>query len=160
MTISSDQRQALQTIMNRAKNPHHQGQTDPIDLQKRGHNPFCGDMVALTLALDEAENRIKDIKFEGKGCVLCLASADLMADTVKGKELEEVLFTVQHFRRMMRGEGTFSQELRKLNVLQGVARYPARVKCALLAWHTLKGALELKVQKGTESFCDTDGRKH
>ena len=140
MTTSSYQRQALQTILTHAKKPHHQGRTNPVDIQQRGHNPYCGDTVVLTLALEAG--RIKDIKFEGSGCALCLASADLMADAVQGKSLEEALTIVQQFRQMMRGEATFPQELRKLNVLQGVARYPVRVKCALLAWHALKAGLE------------------
>ena len=140
MTTSSYQRQALQTILTHAKKPHRQGRTNPVDIQQRGHNPYCGDTVVLTLALEAG--RIKDIKFEGSGCALCLASADLMADAVQEKSLEEALTIVQQFRQMMRGEATFPQELRKLNVLQGVARYPVRVKCALLAWHALKAGLE------------------
>lgn len=143
MTRSSYQRQALQTLLSHAKQPHHRGQTNPIDIQERGHNPYCGDTVALTLALEAG--RIKDIKFEGIGCTLCLASADLMADAVKGKKIEEVLLMVQQFRQMMRGEAPLSGEWRKLNVLQGVAQYPVRVKCALLAWHTLKAGLESKL---------------
>ena len=145
MTTSSYQRQSLQTILSHAKKPHHQGQTNPIDIQERGHNPYCGDTVALTLALEAG--RIKDIKFEGSGCALCLASADLMADAVKGKSLEEALAIVQQFRQMMQGEATFLEELRKLNVLQGVAQYPVRVKCAMLAWHTLKAGLEPTIRK-------------
>ena len=140
MTTSSYQRQALQTILTHAKKPQHQGQTNPVDIQERGHNPYCGDTVALTLALEAG--RIKDIKFEGSGCALCLASTDLMADAVQGKSLEEALAIVQQFRQMMRGEAEFPHELRKLNVLQGVAQYPVRVKCAMLAWHTLKAGLE------------------
>ena len=140
MTTSSYQRQALQTILSHAKKPHHQGQTNPVDIQERGHNPYCGDTVALTLAIEAGH--IKDIKFEGSGCALCLASADLMADAVKGKRIEEALAIVQQFRQMMQGEATFPHELRKLNVLQGAAQYPVRVKCATLAWHALKAGLE------------------
>jgi len=71
-----------------------------------------------------------------------LASTDLMADALRGKTTAEALEMVQRFQAMMRGEAEFPQELRKLNVMQGVAQFPVRIKCANLSWHTLKAALE------------------
>ena len=94
------------------------------------------------MQLNASGDRIEDVKFEGEGCAIALASADLMADALRGKTTAEALEMVQRFQSMMRGEAEFPQELRKLNVMQGVAQFPVRIKCANLSWHTLKAALE------------------
>lgn len=132
-----------QVILERYKKPRHRGKTDPIHRYQKGHNPSCGDTIELTLQLDEAHNRITDIKFEGEGCAIAMASADLMAEALKGRTVSEALEMVQRFQSMMKGEAEFPQDLRKLNVMQGVSQFPVRIKCATLTWHTLKAALEL-----------------
>lgn len=111
--------------------------------QQRGHNPSCGDTIELTLQLNEAGDRIEDAKFEGEGCAIAMASADLMAGALRQKSVEEALEMVQRFQNMMKGEAEFPKEQRKLNVMQGVSQFPVRIKCANLTWHTLKAALEL-----------------
>jgi nitrogen fixation NifU-like protein len=103
---------------------------------------LCGDTIELTVQLNQTGDRIEDIKFEGEGCAIAIASADLMADAVRGKSVEEVLLIVQRFRGMVIGQDEFSTDLRQLNVLQGISRFPARIKCATLSWHTLKAVLE------------------
>ena len=133
-----------QIILSHARKPQHKGKTNPIHRQNQGENPYCGDKVELTLMLDETETKIEDIKFEGAGCALCLASADLMAGTVKGKDTSEALLMVEDFRKMVMGETTLKPPLEKLNILQSVAKFPMRVKCVTLAWHTLKGALAVE----------------
>ncbi|MDX2216249.1 MAG: SUF system NifU family Fe-S cluster assembly protein [Oculatellaceae cyanobacterium bins.114] len=130
-----------QVILERYKKPRNKGKTDPIDRYQKGHNPSCGDTIEITLHL--ADDRIQDVKFEGEGCAIAMASADLMAEALKGKTATEALAMVQQFQAMMKGEAEFPQELRKLNVMQGVAQFPVRIKCANLSWHTLKAALEL-----------------
>ena len=95
--------------------------------------------------LDETETKIEDIKFEGVGCALCLASADLMANAVKGKDISAALLMVEDFRKMVLGEAEFKPPLEKLNIMQSVSQFPMRVKCVTLAWHTLKAALDMTV---------------
>ena len=130
-----------QIILSHARKPQHKGKTNPIHRQNQGENPYCGDKVELTLMLDETETKIEDIKFEGVGCALCLASADLMAGAVKGKDISAALLMVDNFREMVMGEKEFQAPLEKLNIMQSVAQFPMRVKCVTLAWHILKGAL-------------------
>lgn len=103
---------------------------------------MCGDTIELTVQLNQTSNTIEDIKFEGEGCAIAIASADLMAEAVRGKSVEEALLMVQSFRDMMMGQNQFPDNLRKLNVLQGVSQFPVRIKCATLSWHTLKAVLE------------------
>jgi nitrogen fixation protein NifU and related proteins len=132
-----------QVILERYKKPRNRGKTNPVDRYQKGHNPSCGDTIELTLQMDEVGERIKDVKFEGEGCAIAISSADLMADALRGRTAAEALEMVQKFQAMMRGEAEFPPELRKLNVMQGVAQFPVRIKCANLSWHTLKAALEL-----------------
>ncbi|WP_414622394.1 Fe-S cluster assembly sulfur transfer protein SufU [Calothrix sp. CCY 0018] len=140
--MNTNQRQRYQqVILSHARKPQHKGKTNLIHRQNQGENSFCGDKVDLTLMLDETETIIEDIKFEGAGCALCLASADLMAGAVKGKNASEALLMVEDFRKMVIGETEFQAPLEKLNIMQSVAKFPMRVKCVTLAWHTLKGAL-------------------
>lgn len=131
-----------QVILDRYKKPRNRGKADPVDCYQKGHNPSCGDTIELTLHLNTTGDRIEDVKFEGEGCAISMASADLMADALRGKACVEALEMVQQFQSMMRGEAEFPKELRKLNVMQGVAQFPVRIKCANLCWHTLKAALE------------------
>ena len=132
-----------QVILERYKKPRNRGKTNPIDRYQKGHNPSCGDTIELTLKLNATGEQIEEVKFEGEGCAIAMASVDLMADALRGKSTAEALEMVQKFQSMMRGEAEFPQELRKLNVMQGVAQFPVRIKCANLSWHTLKAALEM-----------------
>jgi nitrogen fixation NifU-like protein len=138
-----------QVILERYKKPRHKGKTDPADRYQKGHNPSCGDTIELTLKLDG--DRIEDVKFEGEGCAIAISSADLMAEALRGKTLDEAAEMVQRFQAMMKGEAEFPQELRKLNVMQGVAQFPVRIKCANLSWHTLKAAIEASQPVGFAS---------
>ena len=131
-----------QVILERYKKPRNRGRTNPVDRYQKGHNPSCGDTIELTLKLTAEGNRIEDVKFEGEGCAISMASADLMADALRGRTVDEALEMVQKFQAMMRGEVEFPSEFRKLNVMRGVAQFPVRIKCANLSWHTLKAALE------------------
>ena len=143
MTTSINQRSLYQqVILEHSKKPWHRGKTNPIHGYHRGHNPLCGDTIELTVQLDQAGDRIEEVKFEGEGCAIAIASADLMADAVRGKSVEEALLMVQCFRDMVMGQDQFPKDLRKLNVLQGISQFPVRIKCATLSWHTLKTVLE------------------
>lgn len=109
-----------------------------------GYNPLCGDKV--TIYLDLEGDQVKDIAFQGAGCAISQASASLMTEAVQGKTRAEAEDLFNRFRHMLtgdgQGEGEGSEGLDKLEVFSGVRQYPMRVKCATLAWHTLKSALE------------------
>ncbi|ACK66170.1 SUF system FeS assembly protein, NifU family [Rippkaea orientalis PCC 8801] len=132
-----------QLILDHYKQPHHRGRTALVHRSHQGRTPYCGDIINLTIQLNASEEIIEDLQFEGNGCVICLASADLMAEAVRGKRVHEALQMVEQFRQMMQGQGKFPdypQELAKLNSLQTIT-HPLRIKCANLAWYTLKAAL-------------------
>lgn len=131
-----------QVILERYKKPRHRGKTNPVHRYQKGHNPSCGDTIELTLKFNEAGDRIEEVKFEGEGCAIAMASADLMAEALQGKSLQEALEMVQRFQNMMQGKDQFPPEQRKLNVMHGVSQFPVRIKCATLTWHTLKAAIE------------------
>jgi nitrogen fixation NifU-like protein len=142
MALSNVRDLYQQVILEHYKKPRHKGKTAPVHRYQKGHNPSCGDTIELTLQLNETGDRIEDVKFEGEGCAIAMASADLMADALRGKQVGEALSMVQRFQSMMKGQDEFPKELRKLNVMAGVAQFPVRIKCANLTWHTLKAALE------------------
>jgi|UniRef100_UPI0030DAD848 nitrogen fixation NifU-like protein len=142
MTLGNLRDLYQQVILEHYKKPRHKGQTNPVHRSQRGHNPSCGDTIELTLQMNAAGDVIEDVKFEGEGCAIAMASADLMADALRGKKVDVALEMVERFQNMMKGEAEFPKEQRKLNVMQGVSQFPVRIKCANLTWHTLKAALE------------------
>jgi nitrogen fixation NifU-like protein len=104
-----------------------------------GYNPLCGDRV--TVYVQVKDGRIEDVSFQGSGCAISKASASLMTDSVKGKTLEEAEALLEQFQRMITGAPDEPpQQLGKLAALAGVRQFPMRVKCASLAWHTLRAA--------------------
>jgi nitrogen fixation protein NifU and related proteins len=111
-----------------------------------GHNPLCGDRVTVFVALDG--DRVRDVSFEGRGCAISTASASLMTEILKGKTLAEAEVLFDRFRAEVTGEGDASappgleDEMDRLAPLAGVKLYPARVKCATLAWHAFETALK------------------
>lgn len=107
----------------------------------RGYNPLCGDEFTLNIQVENGV--VKDVGFEGVGCAISTASASLMTESIKGKTLEQAEQLFHDVHSLLTKEGT-NGELGKLQVLAGVREYPARVKCATLAWHTLRAALENK----------------
>ena len=111
-------------------------------VKKHGHNPNCGDDITLEVKLDG--NVIEDAAYTGAGCAISQASASMMIDLIKGKTVEEALHYVDLFLGMIRKEVTDEEELEVLEdafVLQNITKMPARVKCAVLAWRTLKEAV-------------------
>jgi len=107
---------------------------------KEGYNPLCGDKI--TLYVNEKNGIITDICFQGSGCAISTASASLMTDVVKGKNVKEVLELFDEFQKLVTtGKTGDSAKLGKLAVFAGVFEFPMRIKCATLAWHTLKAAL-------------------
>ena len=114
-----------------------------IDAGRRseGYNPLCGDRI--TVYLQVADGVIKDASFQGSGCAISKASASLMTENVKGKTVEEAQSLFERFQQMITGPSdTPAPDLGKLTVLAGVRQFPVRVKCASLAWHTLRAAVD------------------
>ena len=108
-----------------------------------GFNPLCGDKVTVYLTVDNGV--IKDASFQGSGCAISKASASLMTDSVKGKTLEEAQALFERFQRMITAPADAPVDnMGKLTVLAGVRQFPVRVKCASLAWHTLRSAVEAR----------------
>jgi len=128
-------------IIDHGRHPRNFGNLPEATHHKEGFNPLCGDK--LTLHIYEKDNIVQKIMFEGSGCAISMASASLMTETLVGKSKEEIhdIFSLFH-QLIMNGDQTNIDKLDKLAVLGGVFEYPARVKCATLAWHTLNAALE------------------
>lgn len=131
-----------EVILDHGKNPRNFRFPEPSNRAAKGHNPLCGDRLMVKLFVD-ADGRITDVGFEGKGCAISTASASVMTEAVKGKKVAEAEKLFEVFRDMLTGKGdTDPDTLDKLAVFQGVVEFPMRVKCATLAWHTLHAALE------------------
>jgi len=114
-----------------------------------GYNPLCGDR--LTLYLKVADGVVQDVSFEGAGCAISKASASLMTDAVKGKSIAEAQALFERFHRMVTTPPEQPvEDLGKLSALAGVREFPVRVKCASLAWHTLKAAMTNERRTSTE----------
>ncbi|MBL6852537.1 MAG: SUF system NifU family Fe-S cluster assembly protein [Alphaproteobacteria bacterium] len=131
-------------ILDHSKHPRHFGKLVDATNTAQGHNPLCGDRVTMYLKVD-ASGRIADIAFEGKGCAISQASASLMTDMLVGRTVAEAEKLMGGFLHLVKGEdaGDLDPDDReRLDVMAGVSAFPMRVKCATLAWHTMKSALE------------------
>lgn len=139
----SDLRELYQeTIIDHGRRPRNFGVLPEATHCKEGFNPLCGDKI--TLHLQEKAGVVEKLMFEGSGCAISMASASLMTEVLKGKTMQEVELIFAAFHDLiLNGQSLDSAQtiLGKLAVLSGVSEYPARVKCATLAWHTLKAAL-------------------
>ena len=125
-------------IIDHGKQPRNFGELTEASCCRDGHNPLCGDK--LTIYLLEKDGRVVDVKFKGTGCAISVASASLMTEAVKGKDAAEVGKLFDNFHQLVT-TGKEVDDIGKLAVFGGVAEFPVRVKCATLAWHTLKAAL-------------------
>ena len=126
-------------IMEHSMNSYNKKKLENADYQQIGHNPNCGDEITIELKLNG--NIIEDMAFSGHGCAISQASTSIMIDTLKGKTLEEAKEIVQTFIGMIKREIEDEETLKKLEdaiAFKNVSNMPARVKCALLAWHTIE----------------------
>ncbi|MDF2529626.1 MAG: iscU [Gammaproteobacteria bacterium] len=132
-----------QLIVEHGRQPRNFGELEQATVIKLGHNPLCGDQLKLYLQIEN--NIIKDVKFEGRGCAISMASASLMTQAIKGQTIEAAEALFKQFYQVVKEHNhdpVLLESLGKLSVLRGVSDYPARVKCATLAWHTLHAGLE------------------
>lgn len=129
-------------ILDHYRSPRNRGRLAQPDVATQGANPLCGDEIEVSLVIKDG--RVADVRFNGKGCSISQASASMMTEGVKGKTIDEVKDLVASFKGMMHGDfEPDGDELGDLEALQGVRKYPVRIKCALLCWNTLAEGLEL-----------------
>ncbi|HSD59638.1 MAG TPA: SUF system NifU family Fe-S cluster assembly protein [Burkholderiales bacterium] len=130
-----------EVIFDHSKRPRNFHPIVDATRKAQGHNPLCGDKLTVYLKLNG--NVIEDVSFEGCGCAISTASASLMTESLKGKTVQEVQHLFEAFHHAVTDDQAAAHdELGKLQVLCGVREFPARVKCATLAWHTLQAALQ------------------
>ncbi len=127
-------------ILDHSKRPRNFHPMADASVHADGYNPLCGDKLKLFLKMDG--DVVREASFTGAGCAISTASASLMTETLKGKTRGQALHLLDEFHQLLTTDAQAAQDLGKLKVFCGVRDYPARVKCATLAWHTLKSALE------------------
>jgi nitrogen fixation NifU-like protein len=129
-----------EVILDHNRRPHNFRVIASPTATQEGYNPLCGDRLTLYLTVDD--DVIKDVAFQGSGCAISKASASLMTDALKGKTVSEARDLFDRFHAMITSNPeTPADDLGKLSVLAGVREFPTRVKCASLAWHTMKAAV-------------------
>jgi nitrogen fixation NifU-like protein len=141
-----------EVILDHSRHPRHFGPLDHATNSAEGYNPLCGDRVKIALIVDKNE-KIADIMFEGRGCAISQASASMMTDMVVGRTIAEAENLMGGFLHLVKGEDTpdlKEDDREMLDVMAGVSAFPMRVKCATLAWHTMKSALEGGQSAATE----------
>jgi len=126
-----------QVILDHYKKPRNKGAVEHAVLKKHLHNPTCGDDIEVQVSLGE-DGRIDDVKWNGRGCSISMASASMMSVALKGKTLAEAQELMQSFYRMIQGEEGNYKALGEIQALSGVSKFPVRIKCATLAWHCLE----------------------
>ena len=136
-------------ILDHAKNPRNKGKCNGYNHDAKAHNPLCGDKVHIYLNLDKKQN-IKELSFEGEGCAISLASASILTDTLKGRDLVFLRRITKDFLEMIKTKSKITlnslseDQVTTINSLSGVQEFPMRIKCATMAWHTLLSAIEKK----------------
>jgi nitrogen fixation NifU-like protein len=127
-------------ILDHSRSPRNFGRPEGANRESEGYNPLCGDRVRIHLRLDG--DRIEAVGFEGTGCAISKASASMMTSAMKGRPIADAEAFFEKFHRMLTDSANFDvRELGKVAVFAGVREFPSRIKCATLAWHTLRAAL-------------------
>ena len=133
-----------EVILDHNRRPRNFGVLEDADHQSEGFNPLCGDRVSVYVKLNDSI--VEQISFRGSGCAISMASASIMTESLKGLKLKEVEALFERFHQLVTGnlesQDLSEPDLGKLVVFEGVSRYPVRVKCATLTWHTLRAALD------------------
>ena len=138
-----------EVILDHYQNPRNRGQLESPDVATRGHNPLCGDEVMLSMQVDG--DAVRDIAVAGRGCSISQASASMMTESVKGHSLEDAEGLAEAFKAVMTGDADPAtlDSAEDLQALQGVKRFPVRIKCALLPWTALEEAVDLYRKRTT-----------
>ncbi|WP_309121009.1 Fe-S cluster assembly sulfur transfer protein SufU [Paenibacillus sp.] len=127
-------------IMDHYKTPRNQGELAEGTVGVELSNPTCGDRITLQLRIEDGV--VREAKFKGEGCSISMASASMMTDAVKGKTLEQAIDLAERFSGLMKGEAVEFEEYEDIEALSGVNKFPARIKCATLAWNALRKGVE------------------
>ncbi|MFD2117113.1 Fe-S cluster assembly sulfur transfer protein SufU [Paenibacillus yanchengensis] len=127
-------------IMDHYKNPRNRGELQSEAVTIQLHNPTCGDRISLQLQLEE--DIVVDAKFTGEGCSISLSSASMMTEAVKGKSYSQAIDMANRFSSLMQGEDVEFEENEDIEALSGVNKFPARIKCATLAWNALRKGID------------------
>jgi nitrogen fixation NifU-like protein len=136
-------------LLDHSKRPHHHGPLDHADATATGHNPLCGDQI--TVYVRREGGRLAQISFTGQACAICTASASLMSHTLRGTQQDEVDKRITQVHQMLTEDDAVDPDaMGELGALGGVHRFPMRVKCATLPWHTLRAALRGQSEASTE----------
>ena len=139
-------------ILDHGKSPRNFGKFKGYSHKGKGYNPLCGDKVEVYLKLNDKQ-KVEDLKFEGSGCAISIASTSIMTESVKGKSFESAKKIISEFLNMIKNtkeiDSTELNEDQKIKImsLSGVKQYPMRVKCATLGWHTLVSAMDEKQEE-------------
>ncbi|GIP55192.1 MULTISPECIES: Fe-S cluster assembly sulfur transfer protein SufU [Paenibacillus] len=123
-------------IMDHYKNPRNRGKFEDGGLTVDLNNPTCGDRISLQLKVEDGI--VKDARFTGEGCSISMSSASMMTEAVKGRTYEEAMDLANRFSSLMKGESAEFEDYEDIEALSGVNKFPARIKCATLAWNALK----------------------
>lgn len=128
-------------IMDHYKNPRNRGTLNDESVTVNLNNPTCGDRISLQMQIEDGV--VKNAKFTGEGCSISMSSASMMTDAVKGKTADQALALANKFSSLMKGEDVdFGEEYEDIDALSGVNKFPARIKCATLAWNALRKGIE------------------
>ncbi|HEY8347098.1 MAG TPA: SUF system NifU family Fe-S cluster assembly protein [Symbiobacteriaceae bacterium] len=130
-----------EVILDHFKRPRNKGTVENPVVKKHLHNPTCGDDVEVQVSIGP-DGRIDQVKWQGRGCSISMASASMMSQALRGKTLEEAKAFIQSFFAMMKSEPGDYRSLGEIQALQGVSKFPVRIKCATLAWHCLEEGLK------------------
>jgi nitrogen fixation NifU-like protein len=150
-----------EVILDHYKHPHHRGLREPFGAQVHHVNPICGDEITLRVALSDDGETVADISYDGQGCSISQASTSVLTDQVIGLAVGDALKTVAAFTEMVSSRGTVEGDEDVIGdgiAFAGVAKYPARVKCALLGWMAFKDALARASANGQEVGDERNGR--
>ncbi len=148
----SDLRELYQeVILDHNRRPRNFGELEPPCSEADGHNPLCGDQIRVYVRI--VDGKIEKVMFQGSGCAISKASASMMTDALTGKSVQDAAKLFEGFQAMVTSDmdATVGDEMGKLAVFAGVREFPARIKCASLAWHTLQAAL-----KGAHEMVSTE----
>jgi len=136
-------------ILDHSQHPRRRGELDKATTQIELKNPTCGDVIQVQLEIEN--NKITDVRFDGSGCTISMASASMMTDAIVGKSLDEALALSKEFSGLVQGEDPeHEDDLGDAMMLSGVAKFPARIKCATLSWKALEKALASDQQTGVD----------
>lgn len=147
-----------EVIVDHNRHPRNYGRLEAANYRAEGFNPLCGDRLTLYLKVNDA-GVIEDVRFEGSGCAISVASASLMSEQIKGKSVSKAEALFEAFHNMVLTEPNSpvaDDALGKLTVLAGVREFPARIKCATLCWHTMHAALAQEAEQVSTEGSEDD----